>query len=300
MSRAFADATNDFIQYLQTERNYSLHTLRAYRTDLDRFAGAAGIEAQSAVEKIDMHAVRSALAPLRKSGLSARSVQRLLSSLRSFFRFSQRQGFCTTNPAADVRAPRTARALPKLLDVDQTTQLLDAAVESGWIYQRDLAIAELLYSSGLRLAELCSLDIDSIRSDAIVRVTGKGNKTREVTVGRKAIEAVQRWLKERSAIAQEDEKALFVTKQGRRLSARSVRTRLYQMGVRQGLDQRLHPHLLRHSFASHILESSSDLRAVQEMLGHANLSTTQIYTHLDFQHLAKVYDQTHPRANSKR
>jgi integrase/recombinase XerC len=223
-----------------------------------------------------------------------------LSALRSFFRYLQREGIVTKNPGVDVRAPKSPKRLPRALDADQMTQLLEIPAQ-GALAQRDRAIMELLYSSGLRLAELVNLDLTGLDlADRTVRVTGKGRKTRIVPIGAKAITALRAWFKERAALAKADETAVFVGRNGRRLGARNIQLRLAQLGLRQGLPTKLHPHLFRHSFATHLLESSHDLRGVQELLGHADISTTQVYTHLDFQHLAGVYDQAHPRARRRR
>jgi integrase/recombinase XerC len=223
-----------------------------------------------------------------------------LSSLRSFYQFLIRKHQLKNNPAIDIRAPKTARSLPDTLDVDALSQLLDIPADSI-LAIRDRAMMELFYSSGLRLSELTNLDLDSIDLvENSLRAIGKGNKTRILPIGRKAAEALQNWLSKRDTMAKPDESALFVSNRGKRISTRSVQQRLNYWQQKQGLDQHIHPHKLRHSFASHILESSGDLRAVQELLGHADISTTQIYTHLDFQHLAKVYDNAHPRARKKK
>jgi len=215
---------------------------------------------------------------------------------RTFCRYLIRQKVLEHNPAQDIRAPRTPHKLPHSLDVDRVQRLLDSRPDD-WLSQRDLAIMELMYSSGLRLAELVNLDLQQLDlRQGEARVLGKGRKTRVVPVGRKAREVLTRWLTTRAIHCAEGESALFINRSGTRLSARSVQQRMRRWALRHDLDSRLHPHALRHSFATHVLESSGDLRAVQELLGHANLATTQVYTHLDFQHLAEVYDQAHPRA----
>ncbi|MCO6412922.1 MAG: tyrosine recombinase XerC [Thiogranum sp.] len=285
-----------FASHLRDQRRLSLHTLNNYQRDLDhcvRFCDESGINAWNA-----LHAqhVRSYAAQMHRQGLGGKSIQRRLSALRSFCRFLVRHGHLGSNPAQDIRAPATPRRLPHTLDVDRMQTLLDA-IADDWLAQRDLAMLELMYSSGLRLAELVNLDvhdIDMLQREA--RVLGKGRKTRIVPVGEKARTALERWLEERQLHCADDESALFINRTGSRLGPRSVQKRLKLWALKQGLDSRLHPHALRHSCATHLLESSGDLRAVQEMLGHANLGTTQIYTHLDFQHLAQVYDQAHPRA----
>jgi integrase/recombinase XerC len=244
--------------------------------------------------------VRTFAAQSHAGGLAPRSVQRRLSALRTFFAFLQREGLARRNPAVDVRAPKAARRLPQTLDADQMARLLEAPADDA-LAQRDLAIMELLYSSGLRLAELVGLDLTSIDlADRTVRVLGKGSKTRIVPVGGKAVVALKAWIKARAGLAAPEVTAHFVGRNGRRLGARAIQLRIAAAARRQGIPIGVHPHLFRHSFATHLLESSADLRGVQELLGHADISTTQVYTHLDFQHLAKVYDGAHPRARRKR
>jgi integrase/recombinase XerC len=236
---------------------------------------------------------------LHRRGLSGKSIQRALSALRSFYRYLLREKIVTCNPASGVSAPKSARRLPDTLNADQAARLVALEARDP-LAVRDRAMLELLYSSGLRLSELVNLNIPELDLSAgSVRVTGKGRKVREVPVGAKARAALRDWLAVRTEFARTEEAAVFVARNGRRLGARAVQQRLRQWAKRQGLEVPVHPHMLRHSFASHVLESSGDLRAVQEMLGHANISTTQIYTHLDFQHLAGVYDKAHPRARRK-
>ncbi len=286
----------DFKRYLGEQRRLSPHTLSNYSRDLDavvRFCDGADISQWS---EMSVHAVRAYVAQSHRRGLSGRSIQRSLSSLRSFCRFLIKSGQLTSNPAQDVRAPKTPRRLPHSLDVDRVQNLLDGDADD-WLSQRDLAIMELMYSSALRLAELVGLDLQHIDLHCgEARVLGKGNKTRIVPVGDKAAEVLRAWLVVRAAHCADGESALFINRTGTRISARSVQQRLRRWALKHGLPSRLHPHALRHSCATHVLESSGDLRAVQELLGHANLATTQVYTHLDFQHLAQVYDQAHPRA----
>jgi integrase/recombinase XerC len=261
--------------------------------------------------RLDSQHVRTFAAHSHAGGLSARSVQRRLSAVRSFYSFLLREApaaaarqraraaTVTGNPALEVRAPKAARRLPHTLDADQMGRLLQIPAGDP-LCVRDRALMELLYSSGLRLAELVGLDVTSLDlKDRLVRVLGKGAKARIVPVGRLAAEALRRWLKERAALARPGAVALFVGRGGARLGARAVQSRVAYWAKRQGLGVPVHPHLFRHSFASHLLESSGELRGVQELLGHANISTTQIYTHLDFQHLARIYDATHPRARRK-
>ncbi len=288
-----------FLSYLHTERRCSPHTRQNYRRDLIRIREFRDARAIPDWRSLDVHAVRAYAASRHRQGVGARTIARELSALRSFYRYLLREGEAGFNPAADVSAPRAARKLPRPLDVDQVAQLLEIR-EQDPLARRDLAMMELLYSSGLRLAELTGLDLAHLDlREGLVRVTGKGGKSRIVPVGRAAREALEEWLGLRAQWAAADEPALFIGRHGRRLGRRSVEKRLQRWGVRQGITGSLHPHRLRHSFASHLLESSGDLRAVQELLGHADIATTQIYTHLDFQHLASVYDAAHPRARRK-
>jgi integrase/recombinase XerC len=223
-----------------------------------------------------------------------------LSAVRSFCRFLIREGVLAANPASEIRAPKTKRRLPAALDADQIGRLLEIPAEDA-LAIRDRAVMELFYSSGLRLSELVALDLGDVDlRDATVRVTGKGRRTRIVPVGRMAREALERWGRERAALAAVGDMALFVGQNGRRLGQRAIQSRIAYWARRQGLPMHVHPHLFRHSFATHLLESSQDLRGVQELLGHADIATTQVYTHLDFQHLARIYDKAHPRARSKR
>ncbi|HEB95380.1 MAG TPA: tyrosine recombinase XerC [Sedimenticola thiotaurini] len=289
-----------FLHHLRHERRLSPLTLENYRRDLTRLGDWCAGRGIGRWRDLDGHQVRQYLAERHRHGISARTLQRELSSLRSLFRYLLREGEAEANPAQGIRAPKGQRRLPATLDADQLGHLLDAPPADP-LEQRDLAMMELLYSSGLRLAELVSLERDQIdREDATLVVTGKGAKSRRVPVGRKALAALEQWLRVRPTLAAADETALFVSRHGRRIHPRTVQQRLRRWALRQGAPRDLHPHLLRHSFASHLLESSGDLRAVQELLGHADISTTQIYTHLDFQHLARVYDAAHPRARRKK
>lgn len=287
-----------FIEYLETERQVSAHTLSAYRSDLAKVLAFAKHQRIDNWNDLKVADVRQLVAELHAGGLVGRSIARLLSALRGFYAYLVREGVCQHDPAAGIRPPKGARKLPKVLDVDRAQQLLDSPVADDFAACRDHAILELLYSSGLRLSELVGLNlVDIDLQQGLVLVLGKGNKQRMLPVGSKAIAAVQQWLVERGQVQAKDQ-ALFIGVRGRRMSPQLVRERVRQAGARE-LGQHLHPHMLRHSFASHMLESSHDLRAVQELLGHADISTTQIYTHLDFQHLAQVYDQAHPRARRK-
>lgn len=288
-----------FVGHLRYERQLSPHTCRHYRRDLDALSAWCAARSLERWSDLDSGHVRDFTAAGYRQGLSPRSLQRRLSATRTFFRYLRREKHLKTNPAEDVRSPKSARRLPGNLDADRMARLLDIRGD-GPLVARDRAILELLYSSGLRLAELTGLDLASIDLRAgMVQVTGKGSKERLLPVGRYALDALTAWYRERPSMAAATETAVFVSRRGTRLSARSVQARVLYWAKRQGLDTRVHPHLFRHSFASHLLESSHDLRGVQELLGHANISTTQIYTHLDFQHLAQIYDQTHPRARSK-
>lgn len=291
---ALAAAIDDYLDYLRHERRSSPHSVLAAKRDLARFLAYAETQKLREARALTPHLVRGWLAELRRGGLSSASCQRMLSSLRSFLHHLLRRSEIAQNAAAEVRAPKKPRTLPKTIGKDVLNAALDAPVDAG-LPQRDRAIVELLYSSGLRLAELAALNVDALDGGEL-RVTGKGGKTRVVPVGAKAREALTVWRRARAALAAESEQALFVGRNGRRLSMRSIQLRLKHWARRAGLDGRVHPHRLRHSFATHLLEESGDLRAVQELLGHANLSTTQVYTHLDFNRLAKVYDAAHPRA----
>jgi integrase/recombinase XerC len=289
-----------FLAKLKYERRYSPHTLKNYQRDLNQlmvFMEQRGVEQW---QQLDEAMVRQYIGQRHRQGNSAKSIQRLLSSLRSFLDFLIIEGELKANPAKAVRGPKSGRKLPQTLDVDQAGQLLNFKADTPDAFC-DKAFMELFYSSGLRLSEVENLSMNDIDlTEAVVQVTGKGNKTRRVPVGRQAIDAIRRWLKIREAYTNElTENALFIDVKGIRLTGNRIRNRIKKRAKQQGISERVYPHLLRHSFASHVLESSSDLRAVQEMLGHADISTTQIYTHLDFQHLAKVYDKAHPRAKKK-
>jgi len=287
-----------YLQHLRSERQVSPHTLDGYRRDLGKvmaFCEKQQLDTWSSLKSVH---VRQLIAEQHRQGQSGRSLARLLSSLRGLYRYLNQEGRCTHDPAVGISAPRGERRLPRLLDTDRAMQLLDGGAEDDFIGYRDQAMLELFYSSGLRLAELVGLNLDQLDLPAgLVQVHGKGNKARVLPVGRKAREALEAWLPLR-ALSNPPDGEVYDSQQGRRLGSRAVQLRVRQAGVRE-LGQHLHPHMLRHSFASHLLESSQDLRSVQELLGHADIGTTQIYTHLDFQHLAKVYDQAHPRAKRK-
>lgn len=286
-----------FYQYLQAEKRYSSHTLAAYRRDLEAFTAYLG--EISSWDGIDQKRVRGFVASQHRKGMSGKSLQRQLSSIRSLYHFLCRHQLATTSPATGVPAPKARKRLPKTLQVDELSRLLDIRDDSP-LALRDLAMMELLYGCGLRLAELSGLDLNDLDwQQSVLTVTGKGRKQRRIPFGRKAATAVKNWLPARALLLKQEHPALFISQRGQRISHGSIGQRLKKWALIQGVGSHVHPHKLRHSFASHILESSSDLRAVQELLGHANLSTTQIYTHLDFQHLASVYDQAHPRARKK-
>ena len=277
----------------------SPHTDSNYRRDLQRFVAHCDGNSVNDWQGVDGQHVRMFAATEFRRGSSPRTIQRRLSAIRSFYNYLLREGVVKLNPAIDVQAPKAKKRLPATIDVDQMTRLLSFRTDEE-LSVRDKAMMELFYSSGLRLSELVGLDLQDIDlTDRVVRVLGKGSKTRVVPVGRHAAEAITRWLPERTRFASVGNTALFVGKRGERISPRSVQKQVAQWARRQGLGVHVHPHMFRHSFATHLLESSQDLRGVQELLGHANIATTQIYTHLDFQHLAKIYDAAHPRARRK-
>jgi integrase/recombinase XerC len=293
------DWIDRFIKHLEFERRLSPLTCKNYRRDLHALESWCGEAAVNAWNDLDSEHFRSWSAACFRRGLSSKSIQRRLSAARTFYRYLLREKHVRNNPVLSVSAPKAGKRLPGNLDVDRMARLLDIP-GTGPLVDRDRAILELLYSSGLRLAELTDLNLGDVDlNDATVRVTGKGNKDRIVPVGSHARKAIRQWSRTRVQRANGDEKALFVSTRGSRLSQRAVQARVKHWGKRQGIDTRVYPHLFRHSFATHLLESSHDLRGVQDLLGHANISTTQVYTHLDFQHLAQIYDQTHPRAKVK-
>ena len=295
-----AATLREYIAYLHAIKHYSKATLDAYYRDIKRFIIFLAESRRHEFLAVDADDVRAFISLRRRQGLASSSSQRLLSSLRGFYQYLLKDKLIAINPVADVRAPKKEKKLPQVLDVDQMDQLL--ADEGQLVLEiRDHAMLELMYSSGLRLAELVAMNINDIDKRAgQVMVTGKGNKTRYLPVGAPALAAIERWQQERQSLLKADESALFISRRGTRLSRRAVQLilKIRAQSLLSGV--KLHPHMLRHSFASHLLESSGDLRAVQELLGHSNISTTQIYTQLDFQHLAKVYDQAHPRARKLR
>jgi integrase/recombinase XerC len=285
-----------FVTHLGSERRLSPLTVDGYRRDIMQFLQRLADQGVEDLRDVDESRVREYISRRHRQGAGAPTLRRALSAIRSFYKFLLREQAATHNPAGGVVAPRGTRKLPDALDVDRVSALLDMPAKTA-LDVRDRAMFELMYSSGLRLAETVSLNVGDVDlKDALVQVTGKGAKQRVVPVGKVACEWLRRWLGERPAMVAADETALYVGRRGGRLTARAVQARLARWARVQGLDRPVHPHMLRHSFASHMLESSGDLRAVQELLGHADISTTQVYTHLDFQHLAQVYDRTHPRA----
>ncbi len=292
-------AITAFLDHAANEAGLSEATLDAYRRDLTRFLAWCNERDRHDPVTLEVNDVRSFAAAEHRRGLSPRSIQRRLSGLRRFFRYLRREGIIGDDPSRGVRAPKVRRKLPEVLDIDQVLALLDIPHDDE-LAARDRAILELFYASGLRVSELAGLTWERIdMNEGLVRVVGKGRRERLVPVGRHALKALEQWRLIHTTVAGMDQPRVFTSLKGRPLGVRAIQKRVAYWSERQGLDQRVHPHQLRHSFASHILESSGDLRAVQELLGHANLATTQIYTHLDFQHLAKVYDETHPRAKKK-
>jgi len=289
---------DEYLDHLSHQRRLAPGTRRNYQRDVETLLAAVG---GVPVERIESHHIRRSVAQLHARGIEPRTLARILSGWRGFFAWLVRHRGLAANPCAGVRAPKASKSLPKALSPDAAARLLDAPGDAT-LEVRDRAMFELFYSSGLRLAELVGLtttDAHAMLREAEVTVTGKGSKTRAVPVGAKAREAIAAWLERRANVAAADERALFVGARGARVNPSVVRERLAKWALRSGVAQHVHPHVLRHSFATHLLQSSGDLRAVQEMLGHASISTTQVYTSLDFQHLAKVYDAAHPRAKKK-
>ncbi|MDP1660068.1 MAG: tyrosine recombinase XerC [Methylotenera sp.] len=289
---------DDYLQHLTFERGLSALTLKNYARDIKLLESLAE---ETTLDLVKNTQIRRYIATLHSRGLSGKTIARALSAWRGFYDYLIHHKGYTQNPVTGLRAPKSPKTLPQALSTDQAVKFVDIQGD-GLLEQRDHAILELFYSSGLRLAELVNLDINMLDfSEGTVTVTGKGNKTRIVPMGSHAINAIQIWIQRRALIkiADANPNALFVTQQGRRITPRAVQYRVKEWSIKQGINTSMHPHLLRHSFATHVLQSSQDLRAVQEMLGHANVSTTQVYTHLDFQHLATIYDKAHPRAKKK-
>lgn len=295
--RTLDSLINEFLSYGRSVRRLSANTVAAYQRDLTLFNDYCAQQNLISPEQVTEADVRSLVGKQHRRGLSGRSIQRLLSSIRSLYSFYNRNAADKHNPALSVRAPKTNKTLPKAAEVDQLQHFLNISADDA-LAARDAAMFELMYSSGVRLSELVSVNMADLDYSAnMLLVTGKGNKTRSLPVGSKAISAIRDWMKWRQDFSPaSDETALFLSKRGSRIKPRSVQARLEYWCKQQAMGHKLHPHMLRHSFASHLLQSSGDLRALQELLGHANISTTQVYTHLDYQHLAEVYDKAHPRA----
>ncbi len=290
------DYPGAYLEYLAHERGLSPLTCENYGRDIHTLLQLAG---ETPLQDIQHAHIRRFVATLHGRNIGGKSIARMLSAWRGFFQFLGQRHQFSQNPCVGMRAPKSPKKLPEALSVEQTVKLVEIEGDDP-LTLRDRAMLELFYSSGLRLAELVSLSLMGLDlAEGTVTVTGKGAKTRIVPLGSQAIAAIRRWLPERQLLIKANEQALFVGKTGHGLTPRAVQSRLKLWALRQGIAGNVHPHILRHSFATHVLQSSGDLRAVQEMLGHANISTTQVYTHLDFQHLAKVYDQTHPRARKK-
>ena len=287
-----------YLSYLESVKQYSQHTLNGYKRDLQKLSKYLSDQEIDKWKLVKEHDLRTFINSERRRGLSPRSIQRILSSCRTFFEFLLTEGQIKLSPAQNISSPKLAQLLPKAMDADLVQKLLDFKAK-GMIEVRDKALAELLYSSGLRLSEICKLNMEDLDTkERTCVVSGKGNKTRIVPVGKKAIQAIRDWFMYRSELKQSkatSTNAIFLNNKGNRISPRSIQLRLEKLCLMRGLPG-INPHMLRHSFASHVLESSGDLRAVQEMLGHSDIGTTQIYTKLDFQHLSKVYDKAHPRA----
>ena len=297
---AFEPAIAHYLDDLRVARRCSPHTVSNYARDLKSIARSAAARSVENWQALTGNDVRAIIAEQHRHGIAGRSLARRLSALRGLYNYLIGLGQCETNPAQDILAPRDKKALPATLDPEEVSRLLAQNLNDPMIC-RDLAMFELMYSSGLRLAELVSIDLaDLDLSVGQVRVTGKGGKVRDLPVGEHAIGAINKWLGYRRSLPGADDRAVFLSSRGKRIAPRTVQMRLKKLAESQGLDRDCYPHMLRHSFASHLLESSGDLRAVQELLGHADISTTQIYTHLDFQHLAQVYDESHPRARRNR
>ncbi len=300
-SPELADRIEAYTRHLTVVRHYSPQTVSNYHRQLAVVAGSLAAQGVTGWDQVNNYQVRGLVAEYHRKGLSARSIAVRMAALRGLYEYLLREGLVTDNPASGVRAPKGGKRLPRTFDVDSISALLDAMPDRQPIEIRDRAILELFYSSGIRLAELVGIRMTDLDlSDQLLRVLGKGNKVREVPVGSKARDAIRAWLAVRKGLPVADEQALFVSLKGTGLTPRAIQQRLAHWGRKLGIGSRVHPHKLRHSCATHLLESSTDLRAVQELLGHANITTTQIYTHLDFQHLAKTYDGAHPRAKKKK
>ena len=288
-----------FTQHLEKERRVSAHTVFNYRRDLEKLDGYLEDHTITRWKEVKSVMAKGFAGESYRNGLSSASIARMLSAARTFYRYLLREKKVQNNPFDGVSAPKSARKLPKTLTAEQVIKLVEIPGDDT-LALRDRAILELFYSSGIRLQELVGLNVSDINlSEGIMRVLGKGSKNRILPIGSKAVAALKKWLTRRQDWASTQESALFVTHKGRRPAARTIQQRIQVRAVQQGMPMGVHPHMLRHSFATHVLESSGDIRAIQELLGHAKLSTTQIYTHLDFGHLSKAYDRAHPRAKRK-
>ena len=289
----------EFTAHLEKERRVSPHTILSYRRDLEKLNSYLEDHLIDSWSKVQPVMARGFAGESYRQRLSSRSIARMLSASRSFYRYLIRENHSQSNPFDGVSAPKSARKLPTILTAEQAIQLVNIPGDDT-LAVRDRAIVELFYSSGIRLQELVGLDLTDVNlKDGIMRVLGKGSKARVVPIGSHAVNALKQWLTHRSSWAAKDETAMFVTQRGTRPTTRAIQQRLKHHAIAQGIDFAVHPHMLRHSFATHVLESSGDIRAVQEFLGHSNISTTQIYTHLDFGHLSKEYDRAHPRAKRR-
>lgn len=299
MANSYLYDIDKYLTVLAVERQLSEHTIKAYRRDIAKLVSFCQSESLFLWQGLNNHIARQFATRLHQQALNATSIKRILSASRGLCKYLVRNNKLANNPFEDVRAPKAGKRLPKTLSVDQVTALVEISVNDPLSY-RDRAILELFYSSGMRLTELCRINLNDLNlPNGMVRVTGKGNKSRDLPIGKQADQAIRAWLLQRNILPIKDYEALFISKLGKRISPRTIQQRVKHWAARQGINIPVSPHMLRHSFASHLLESSGELRAVQELLGHANLSTTQIYTHLDFQHLARVYDDAHPRAKKK-
>ena len=300
MAKNITDDVQQYLNVLRVERQLSPHTVKAYEHDIQKLLSFCEAKSIFLWQGLSSHLMRQFAASMHAKGMSPKSIQRILSSGRILCNHLIKHQHLKNNPFDDVKAPKAQQRLPKTLSVDQVTNLVEINVNDPLSY-RDKAVLELFYSSGLRLSELCNLNLNDLSiGEKLIRVTGKGNKTRDLPIGRHAIKALQEWILMRNGFPLKDYEEVFVSRQGRRINPRTIQQRVKYWAQKQGIEINVSPHMLRHSFASHLLESSGELRSVQELLGHANISTTQVYTHLDFQHLAQVYDDAHPRAKKSK
>ena len=294
------DLDSQIKTFLSQLSDLSENTRSSYKRDLDTLVSFLKNREIESWQEVGIPEIRTYIASRHRQGIGGRTLQRSLSSIRRFFNFLIDEGLHITNPADVIKAPKSPRKLPKVLNTDEANELLEINSDDP-LAKRDLAMMELMYSCGLRVSELAGLDMDDLDLHAKqAHVMGKGSKQRIVPIGTKAITAIRNWLPLRQDYLKDENQAIFLSRNGKRISVRSIQQRFRHWGAKQNLNGTLNPHMLRHSFASHLLESSGDLRAVQELLGHSDISTTQVYTHLDFQRLAQVYDQAHPRARKKK